>query len=182
MLEDEDFKYLVQNEIRIHRKLKHNHVVELIESFQDKKHIYLVQSLCPNYTLRGLQKHRGTVTIHECRYFIYQILRGAQYIHENDVIHRDLKPSNILIDKNLQMKIGDFGLAIKTDDPRLKSKSICGTTQYLAPEVVNRKGFEFVSDVWAIGVIAFILLFGYKPFEENDLEAVHRRIVRADYR
>lgn len=170
----------MQNEIRIHRKLKHNHVVELIESFQDKSHIYLVQSLCPNYTLRDLQKHRGTVTIHECRYFIYQILQGVQYIHENGVIHRDLKPSNILIDKNFQLRIADFGLAVRSDQN--ESKSICGTTHYLAPEVVNRKGFEFRSDVWAIGVIAFILSFGYKPFEENNLDAVHRRIVLADYR
>lgn len=170
------------NEIRIHRKLKHKHIVEFIESFENEKFIYMIQSLCPNHSLRDLQKHRGTFSNQECRYFINQTLRGLQYIHEREIIHRDLKPSNILIDANMQMKIGDFGLAIHFDDPRLLSRSLCGTTNYLAPEVINRNGFTYKSDVWAVGVITFVLCFGHKPFDADDLYETHQRIVRANYR
>lgn len=107
-------------------------------------------------------------------------MKGAQYIHDNKYIHRDLKLSNILIDKNMQVKIFDFGLVIHVDDGRLE-KSICGTTSYLAPEVVTKKGFACKTDVWAIGVVTFILMFGYKPFKEWDAYDTQIRILRADY-
>lgn len=79
------------------------------------------------------------------------------------------------------MKIGDFGLAIELDSPRLFSKSLCGTTNYLAPEVVDRKGFALGSDIWACGVMAFVLLYGYTPFEEHDVMETYKRISRVDY-
>lgn len=181
LIRDPEFNGLVQNEISIHRKLKHQHVVEFLKSFEDDKLIYMIQALCSNHSLRDLHKARGVVSLAECRYFISQILKGAQYIHGKKYIHRDLKLTNILIDKNMQMKICDFGLAIHLNDPRLDTRVICGTTNYLAPEVVSRKGFACVSDVWAIGVITFVLMFGYKPFEECDAYATHQRILRADY-
>lgn len=181
MLDDNDLWQLVQNEIRIHRKLKHDHVVAFIESFDDGSHVYLVQSLCSNQTLRDLQKSRSTLARDECRYIIYQILKGVEYIHAQDVIHRDIKVANILIDKNMQMKIGDFGLAIRTDDPRLRSCSLCGTTNYLAPEIISRRGFQFCSDIWAVGVIAYILTHGYKPFEDINIFATYARIESVDY-
>lgn len=182
LIQDAEFTGLVQNEISIHRKLKHQHVVEFVKSFEDDNLIYMIQALCSNHSLRDLHKARGVVSLAECRYFISQILKGAQYIHEKKYIHRDLKLTNILIDKNMQMKICDFGLAIHLNDPRLDTKTICGTTNYLAPEVVARKGFACVSDVWAIGVITFVLMFGYKPFEECDAYATHQRILRGDYK
>lgn len=89
---------------------------------------------------------------------------------------------NSLIDHSMQMKICDFNLAIHKNDPRLEFKSICGTKNYIAPEVVNHEGFVRRSDIWAIGVITYELIFGYKPFEEDNTYATYRRIVLADYR
>lgn len=182
MIKECDLIHLVLNEIEIHRKLKHNHVVEFLEAFEDAQFIYMIQSLCSNHSLKDLQLNRGCVSIPECRYFINQIMIGVEYIHKMGIIHRDLKLSNILIDEKMQIKIGDFGLAIHEDDPRLQSRSQCGTTNYLAPEVINRKGFTCRSDIWAIGVITYALCFGYKPFEDNDVMAVHQRIVCANYK
>lgn len=181
MVQDIHLKQLVQNEIKIHCQLNHEHVVEFIESFNDDKHIYMIQSLCLNHSLRDLLKHRGAVNINECRYFLNQILKGVEYIHNMRIIHRDLKLGNVLIDEHMQMKIGDFGLAIECDSPRLKSKSLCGTTNYLAPEVVDRKGFVLGSDIWACGVMAFVLLYGYTPFEEHDVMETYKRISRVNY-
>lgn len=181
MVQDDHLKRLVQNEIKIHCKLRHEHVVQFIDSFNDDKHIYMIQSLCLNHSLRELVKYRGVVSVDECRYFLSQVLKGVDYIHKSKIIHRDLKLSNVLIDGNMQMKIGDFGLAIEFDSPRLKSKSLCGTTNYLAPEVVDRKGFASGSDIWACGIMAFVLLYGYTPFEEHDAMETYKRISRGDF-
>lgn len=181
MIVASELKYLVENEIAIHRKLKHKHIVEFLDAFEDHRFIYIIQSLCSNNSLKDLQLNRELIYISECRYFVNQILLGAEYMQEKGIIHRDIKLSNILLDDKMQIKIGDFGLAVHVDDPRLKNKSTCGTTNYLAPEVINRKGFSYLSDVWAIGVVTYALRFGCKPFEEDDLYQTHQRIVKADY-
>lgn len=172
----------MRNEISIHAQLKHEHVIELIEQIEDGKNVYMIHTLCTNGSLCDLQNHRKVVSEFECRYIISQILHGIRYIHEQEIIHRDLKPRNILIDNCMQMKICDFGLSIRKNDPRRDNKSICGTMNYIAPEVVNNEGFVRRSDVWAIGVITFELVFGHKPFEEDNTYATYRRIALADYK
>lgn len=107
---------------------------------------------------------------------------GTEYIHKKGIIHRDLKLANILIDGDMQMKICDFGLATLEADAISEAHIVMGTTNYLAPEVINRQGFKRRSDIWAIGVIAFVLLYGYKPFEGDDETTTHHRISKADYR
>lgn len=161
-----ELKELVQNEIKIHCRLKHKHIVAFIESFEDTKHVYMIQSLCSNNSLERLKARRGAVSIDECRYFVHQILQGVRYIHDKGFIHRDLKLSNILLTENVQVKICDFGLTVHIDDTRL-SRSICGTKYYMAPEVVNRMGFVRRSDVWSIGIISFVLVFGFQPFQQD---------------
>lgn len=172
----------MQNELTLHSRLKHEHVVKFVESFEDGKNIYMIQSLCSNYTLEHLQKLRTTVELHECRYFVSQILKGLLYIHKKGIIHRDIKLSNILIDHDMQMKIGDFGLAITVKDAPSDAHILCGTTNYLAPEALQLMGFKRRSDVWAVGVIAFILTYGHKPFEEGNEAATKDRINAVDYR
>lgn len=161
-----ELKELVLNEIKIHRRLKHKNIVAFIESFDDSQHVYMIQSLCSENSLQTLKVNRGTVSIAECRYFMHQILQGVHYLHRMGFIHRDLKLSNILLDENIQVKICDFGLAIHIDDAR-SSRLICGTRDYIAPEVTNRQGFVRSSDVWACGIISFSLVFGFKPFQND---------------
>lgn len=140
----------------------------------------MIQSLCTSGTLDQLQKNRKVVSVSECRYFSKQILEGIAYIHEMGFIHRDLKPSNILINQFMQIKICDFGLAVHNSDPR--SGSICGTKGYFPPEFVNNECSVYQSDIWAIGVICYELLFGCNPFEDENSYRSNRRIVFADYR
>lgn len=132
MFSEEDMVHLLQSEIDIHRKLKHPHVAQFIQSFEDEKFVYMVQALYPNRSLRDLIKSRkNELSTDECRYFVHQILDGARYIHGQGIIHRDLKLSNIFIDANMQAKIGDFGLAIHLDNPELKIPTLCGTTNVI---------------------------------------------------
>lgn len=174
---------LMLREINIHSKLKHEHVVEFIESFEDEHFIYIIQFLCSNQSLWELRKLRGNLTIAECRYFVSQTLKAVEYIHSEGYIHRDIKPSNILIDSNMQIKLTDFGLSISRE--MKQSGSICGTLNYLSPEVVMGKGANTKSDIWATGVVAFFLHFGFKPFDEDDRydeKEIYNRICNVDYR
>lgn len=182
LIQDEVNKEMVKSEIEFHRKLKHEHVVGFVESFMDKRYIYIVQALCTNGTLGQIMIQRQRVLVPECRYCVFQILKGIDYIHRKGIVHRDLKVANILVDSNMQMKICDFGLAILERNAHLEADILCGTTNYLAPEVINLNGFERRSDIWAIGVIAFVLLYGYKPFEADTEKITFDRIARADYR
>lgn len=107
---------MMQREIEIHSRLKHENVVQFLESFEDGKYIYIIQSLCSNNTLANLLMLRGSMTLDESRYILSQILEGLLYIHRMDIIHRDVKCANISIDNHMQMKICDFGLAIRIED------------------------------------------------------------------
>lgn len=158
---------MVLNEIKIHRKLKHKNIVAFIESFEDIKHVYMIQSLCSQNSLRTVKLNRGVVSIDECRYFMHQTLQGVHYIHQMGFIHRDLKLSNILLSENVQVKICDFGMAIHIDDA-LVSRTICGTRHYIAPEVTNRQGFVRRSDIWSVGIMSFSLTFDFKPFQNDN--------------
>lgn len=182
LVQDEVCKEMVKSEIHFHRKLKHEHIVAFVESFTDKQHIYIVQALCANGNLGQIMIQRQRIFVSECRYCVFQMLKGIDYIHSQGIVHRDLKVTNILVDANMQMKICDFGLAILERDAHLEADILCGTTNYLAPEVINLNGFERRSDIWAIGVIAFILLYGNKPFEADTEKLTFDRIARADYR
>lgn len=157
---------MVQHEINIHSRLNHKHIVTFHESFEDTKYVYMIQSLCSNLSLENLKLKRNVVSIPECRYFVYQILQGVHYMHEKGFVHRDLKLSNILLTDNVQVKICDFGFAAHVDDTRL-SRTICGTRNYIAPEVMRRQGLMRRSDVWSIGVISFVLIFGIQPFQND---------------
>lgn len=138
-----DYRHLIDREIEIMQTLNHEHVVKLIETFDDKINIFLIQPLCSKNTLRHLMKEKGFIEIPECRNYISQTLEGVKYLHHNDIIHRDLKLSNVFVDNNMEIKIGDFGLAINAIPSEMYSPHICGTPAYLAPEVVNRKGFRY---------------------------------------
>lgn len=173
---------MIVNEINIHSKLKHEHIVKFIESFEDTEFVYIIQNLCVNKSLWDLAVQLGTLTLEECGYFVSQIVNALEYIHWRGYIHRDIKPSNILIDENKHAKVGDFGLAIHTKN--VKPGEICGTVNYLSPECVNKEGSSFACDVWAVGVTAFYLFFGYRPFNEDsitDKRKIYDRIKKMDY-
>lgn len=118
------------------------------------KYVYMIQSYCGNYSLKELKRAQN-ITDDECKHFMAQLFCGIEYMHGMKVIHRDLKPGNILLDDKNQVKIADFGLAILSTDV-VEINHLCGTTNYLAPELFRRKGFSFASDIWAAGVVRIL--------------------------
>ena len=100
-----------------------------------------------------LQKRRKLLTEPEVRYYLHQLLEGCNYLHQNNIIHRDLKLGNIFLNSKLHVKIGDFGLATSVNFTGERKKTLCGTPNYIAPEILTKKGHSFEVDVWSIGCI-----------------------------
>jgi len=167
-------------EIYIHRTLKHSHIVAFYGFFEDETYVYIVLELCQKRSMAELMKRRKFITEPEVRYYLKQLLSGVQYLHENRIIHRDLKLGNFFINNEMKVKIGDFGLATRIEIGERK-RTICGTPNYIAPEVLEKKGHGLEVDVWSIGCIIFTLLVGKPPFEASTLEETCFRILQCKY-
>lgn len=97
-----------------------------------------------------------------------QLISAVDYMHSNRVIHRDLKLGNIFLNSNMEIKVGDFGLAAKLEFSDEKKRTMCGTPNYIAPEIVEGSvGHSYEVDIWSMGVICYAFLFGRPPFETN---------------
>lgn len=105
-----------------------------------------------------------------------QVLDGLEYLHSQKIIHRDLKLGNLFLNENMCVKIGDFGLATKIDFYGEKKKTICGTPNYIAPEILESKGHSYEVDVWSFGVIIYTLVYGRPPFESKDVKDTYKKI------
>ncbi|KAI0628078.1 kinase-like domain-containing protein [Trametes polyzona] len=134
--------------------------------------------LCHNGSLMDMLRRRKRFTEPEARYFMIQLIGACHYMHTHQVIHRDLKLGNIFLDRNMNVKVGDFGLAALIESPGERKKTICGTPNYIAPEVLfdTANGHSFEVDTWSIGVILYTLVVGRPPFQTKDVKAIYKRI------
>jgi len=169
-------------EIKIHKSLQHENIVHFEHVFEDKENVYILLEICPNQTLKELLKKQKRFTEPECATFMVQTILAIKYLHQKKIIHRDLKLGNLLIGKNTEIKVADFGLAAKIEQDGERRRTICGTPNYIAPEVLDKKlGHSYEVDVWSIGVICYTLLIGRPPFETNDTKTTYRKILKANY-
>ncbi|KAL8618752.1 Serine/threonine-protein kinase plk1 [Nucella lapillus] len=171
----------MSQEIAIHRSLSHKHVVNFHSFFEDQDNVYILLELCRRRSLMELHKRRKAVTEPEARYFVKQIISACQYLHNNKVIHRDLKLGNLFINDEMEMKIGDFGLATRLDYDGERKRTLCGTPNYIAPEVLGKKGHSYEVDAWSLGCIVYTLLVGKPPFETSCLKDTYSRIRKNEY-
>ncbi|KAI6184696.1 Serine/threonine-protein kinase PLK [Aphelenchoides bicaudatus] len=171
----------VMQEIMIHAELKHPNIVRLEGHFEDIDNVYVLLELCPKRSLMELHKRRRTVTEPEARYFVNEIVNGCQYLHNLKIIHRDLKLGNLFLNEYLNIKIGDFGLATKMEFDGQKKLTLCGTPNYIAPEMLLKAGHSYSVDIWAIGCILFTLLVGKPPFETESLKQTYSKIRHNEY-
>ena len=178
-------KDISRNEIDIHKSLEHNNIVSYKDSIIDNDTVYIIMEFCENKDLAsfiGENKKRKNLKEIEVQYFILQIIHAIKYMHKKYIVHRDLKPGNIFLNQNLEVKIGDFGLAKKFAYIGEKIKDHCGTLQYMAPEVVDKKSeSSYEVDIWAIGVILYYLIIGKLPFKSSNQEETEEKIKKVDY-
>lgn len=174
-------KEKMSQEIRLHKSVSHIYIVKLFSYFEDSNFVYVILELCRRKSLMELHKRRHALTEPEARYFMRQILLGCQYLHENKIIHRDLKLGNIFLNDQMEIKLGDFGLATKVDYDGERKRTLCGTPNYIAPEVLGKKGHSYEVDVWSLGCILYTLLVGKPPFETQTLKDTYNRIKKNEY-
>ncbi|XP_006005713.1 serine/threonine-protein kinase PLK1 [Latimeria chalumnae] len=168
-------------EISLHKSLSHPHVVGFHGFFEDNDFVFVVLELCRRRSLLELHKRRKAVTEPEARYFLRQTILGCQFLHGSRVIHRDLKLGNLFLNDDMEVKIGDFGLATKVEYDGERKKTLCGTPNYIAPEVLGKKGHSFEVDIWSLGCIMYTLLVGKPPFETSCLKETYLRIKKNEY-
>ncbi|XP_055763073.1 serine/threonine-protein kinase PLK1 isoform X1 [Salvelinus fontinalis] len=171
----------MSSEIAIHKSLDNPHIVGFHGFFEDDDFVFVVLEICRRRSLLELHKRRKAITEPEARYYMMQLVKGCQYLHNNRVIHRDLKLGNVFLSDDMDVKIGDFGLATKIEFEGERKKTLCGTPNYIAPEVLCKKGHSFEVDVWSLGCILYTLLVGKPPFETSCLKETYNRIKKNNY-
>lgn len=153
-----DFQF--RTELQIHSKMRHPNIVEFHRAFTFEENTYIVLELCPNGSVKDMVQKRRCLSLPEVRRYGVQLCGAIKYLHSRNVIHRDLKMGNIFLDQDMNIKLGDFGLAAilltESDIGAVKRRTtLCGTPNYIAPEILERgrKGHDYKVDIWALGVI-----------------------------
>ncbi|XP_066144079.1 serine/threonine-protein kinase polo [Euwallacea fornicatus] len=175
-------KEKMTQEIHIHASVNHKNIVGFHNFFEDNYNVYIVLELCKRRSMMELHKRRKALTAPETRFYMNQIISGVSYLHHHNIIHRDLKLGNLFLNDDLQVKIGDFGLAAKIQYEGERKKTLCGTPNYIAPEILNKKGHSYEVDIWSVGCIMYTLLVGKPPFETSTLKETYARIRNCEYR
>ncbi|PIN22445.1 Serine/threonine protein kinase [Handroanthus impetiginosus] len=174
----------IKREISTMKLIRHPNVIRIFEVMASKTKIYIVMELVTGGELFDKIAARGKLKEDEARKYFQQLIDGIDYCHSRGVYHRDLKPENLLLDAHDVLKVSDFGLSALPQQVREDGllHTTCGTPNYVAPEVINNKGYDGAkADLWSCGVILFVIMAGWLPFEEPDLAVMYKKIAKADF-
>lgn len=171
----------IETEIELHKSLRQRHVVGFHGHFEDEQHVYILLEHCSRKSLVQTLKNRGKLTEPEVRYLMFQAVQACSYLHAQRVIHRDIKVGNFFLNADMELRLGDFGLAVRLKEEEKKIKTMCGTPNYIAPEVLSKEGHSYEVDTWALGCVMYTLLVGHPPFETKSLRETYNRIRNNEY-
>lgn len=174
----------IKREVSIMKMIRHPNVVRLHEVLASQTKIYIFLEFVSGGELFDKIVHQGRLNEEKSRRYFQQLIDAVDYCHSMGISHRDLKPENLLLDAKGNLKISDFGLSALPHQVREDGllHTTCGTPNYVAPEVLNNKGYDgAVADIWSCGVILFVLMAGYLPFNEADLKTLYNKIQHASF-
>ena len=178
MINDDDKKYTIKNEIFILNQLDNENVMKLYDVIETNRYLYLIMEYINGISLLDfIQKQKNhRIDENKCKELFYQIVKGILYCQNENICHRDIKLENILIVNNKIIKIIDFGFAIKCNRNEYQ-EFFCGTVYYMPPEIVNKQRYiPFYSDIWSLGVLLYAMIFGDFPFRANKQEKLFELI------
>ena len=170
------------NEINILSKLSHPNIMQIFEVFDDNTNVYIVSEYCKGGELFDIISTKGSFTEKDACVIMKQLMSAICYSHQNNIVHRDLKPENILMDNDtddLTIKLIDWGCA-QTIKSAKQSKQADGTAYYIAPEVLKGE-YDEKCDIWACGVIFYILLCGYPPFNGETDDEIYEAVLSGKF-
>ncbi|XP_064614765.1 cAMP-dependent protein kinase catalytic subunit PRKX-like [Liolophura sinensis] len=164
----------VKNEKEVLCAISHPFIVNMYWSHHDEKFLYMLLEFVPGGELFSLLRNIGRFTTNTANFYACEIVCGLDYLHSQKIVYRDLKPENLLLDRDGHLKITDFGFAKKLVD---RTWTLCGTPEYLAPEVIMSKGHNKAVDWWALGILIFEMLVGYPPFFDENPFGIYQKIL-----
>ncbi|KAG7973374.1 hypothetical protein I3843_07G224300 [Carya illinoinensis] len=173
----------IKREISVMRLVRHPNVVELKELMATKTKIFFIMEYVRGGELFA-KVARGKLKEDSARNYFQQLISAVDFCHSRGVSHRDLKPENLLLDENENLKISDFGLSALPEQLRNDGllHTQCGTPAYVAPEVLKRKGYDgSKADIWSCGVILYVLLAGFLPFQDENLMKMYSKIFKSQF-
>ncbi|KAI5159499.1 protein kinase X [Nematocida ausubeli] len=166
----------VYNEKTVMLSLYSSFFVRLYSTFQDKRYLFMVMEYVPGGELFSFMKEIIKFTVKQARFYIAEILVALETLHGLGIVYRDLKPENVLLDREGHIKLADFGFSKRLYQPL--TWTLCGTPEYLAPEIVMNIGHGFEVDFWSLGVILYEMIVGYPPFYHDNQVELCRLIIR----
>ncbi|CAD8083874.1 unnamed protein product [Paramecium primaurelia] len=165
----------ILNELNYLQGCKHKNIVEYIEHFEDRDNIYIILEYCRHGTLQDLIRKKNKLTEEEAFHYFYQIAQAILYLHEKDIIHRDIKADNILL-QNSNVKVCDFNWSTFLPNGSKAKPCICGTTEYMPPEVIKKESHDKGVDIWALGILLYYMLHGELLFRAKQKEELYEKI------
>ncbi|KAL9658660.1 hypothetical protein ABK040_006196 [Willaertia magna] len=171
-------EYQLRREIEIQSHLRHKNILRLYGYFYDKLKVYLILEYAAGGELYKLLKKVNRFNENDTAKYILSLAQALKYCHDRNVIHRDIKPENLLIDSKGDIKIADFGWSVHA--PTQRRTTLCGTLDYLPPEMVEGKEHDRNVDIWCLGVLMYEFLVGEPPFLANTQDETFKRIKDVD--
>ncbi|KAJ6637726.1 Aurora kinase A, partial [Pseudolycoriella hygida] len=178
---DPSTEVMVWREIEIQANLCHQNILRFYGYFQEDTNIYLILEYAPNGNLWKKLYKQPNKRFDEksAARYILSCTEALIYLHERDIIHRDIKPENLLLGFNDELKIADFGLSVNSQNQR--RRTICGTPDYIPPEIMNGEPYSKEVDLWSLGVLSYDLLIGEWAFKAPTKEDTYWKTIRAHY-
>ncbi|XP_036444028.1 aurora kinase A [Colossoma macropomum] len=178
-LEKAGVEHQLRREVEIQSHLRHPNILRLYGYFHDSARVYLILEFAPKGELYGELQRCGTFDDQRSATYIMELADALNYCHSKKVIHRDIKPENLLLGANGELKIADFGWSVHT--PSSRRSTLCGTLDYLPPEMIEGKTHDEKVDLWSLGVLCYEFLVGRPPFETKSHEETYRKISRVEF-
>eukprot|EP00826_Nyctotherus_ovalis_P037571 TRINITY_DN3435_c0_g1_i9.p1 TRINITY_DN3435_c0_g1~~TRINITY_DN3435_c0_g1_i9.p1 ORF type:complete len:551 (+),score=144.98 TRINITY_DN3435_c0_g1_i9:87-1739(+) len=180
-LTSKESKRKMMQEFSILKNLRHPNIIRLYESFESAKHILIVTELCTGEDLTNYVRKKKRLNESVTKLVVKKVLEGLSHCHSRRVLHRDIKLDNILLNADGELKICDFGVSRVVREGEMMMEQ-SGTPAYIAPEILRGKGYEgFAADIWSTGVVLFAMLYGTVPFKANDVNKLHKLIIKGKY-
>eukprot|EP00921_Rhytidocystis_pertsovi_P004602 GHVQ01007980.1.p1 GENE.GHVQ01007980.1~~GHVQ01007980.1.p1 ORF type:complete len:1113 (+),score=175.81 GHVQ01007980.1:419-3757(+) len=164
----------VKSEKKILMRIEHPFIVSLIASFQDERRLFMLMEYVNGGELFSYLRKQGNLPPSTAQFYSSELVLAFLYLHSMNIVYRDLKPENLLIDNEGHIKITDFGFAKVVED---RTYTLCGTPEYLAPEIIQSKGHGKSVDWWALGVLLFEMLAGYPPFYDENPFGIYQKVL-----
>jgi protein-serine/threonine kinase len=171
-----------KTERQVLEAISHPFIVHMHYAFQSPKKLHLVLEYCPGGELFFHLSRAGRFSERRSRFYVTEVVLAISHLHSHKIIYRDLKPENLLLDSEGHVKLTDFGLSKQGIEDNISATTLCGTPEYIAPELLNRSGHGRAVDWYSLGAIMFEMLTGLPPFYTKDREQLFRRIQAEELR